>query len=179
MQHQELLEKLFDKRIIAILNVLINDNSEEGLYLREISKLSKVSAATTYRILQKLKALQVIREIRIKKSKFYKSIRSRRTEFLFQMLKKDIQVLQIFIEQIKEIREIQTAILHGEQTAKRANLLLIGQHIDTGRIKEICGSILDKYHFTVSPLILTPEQYEQMSSMGLYSGNEKIIWKRK
>jgi len=178
MQNNELLGDLFDKKILAILTTIINDTSEEGLYLREISKSAKVPAATTYRMLQKLKTLQVIKEIKIKKSKFYKPIRSRRTEFLFKLLKKDIQVLNIFIEQIKELPEIQLAILHGEQAHNRANLLLIGQNIDTGKVKEICGTILDKYNFTISPLSLTPEQYEQMSNMGLYSGNEKVIWKR-
>jgi hypothetical protein len=38
--------------------------------------------------------------------------------------------------------------------------------------------IKEKYNFVVSPLILTSEQFEQMSVMGLYSGKEKVLFKK-
>jgi len=69
-------------------------------------------------------------------------------------------------------------LLHGKQGNQRANVLIIGSDVDNAKIKEICGNIKEKYKFIISPLVLTAEQFKQMSSMGLYSGKEKVLFKR-
>ena len=129
MQEIELLRELFDKKTLNILNVIINDKSE-GMYLGEVSQASEVPKATTFRIVNKLVGIDVLHEIRIKRLKLYKFRRSGRTEFLFQLFKKDVKVLQIFINQIKEISGVEAIVLHGEEEKDRANVLLIGNNID-------------------------------------------------
>jgi len=69
-------------------------------------------------------------------------------------------------------------LLHGEEARDRANVLLIGDDIDSGKIKEICGSIKEEHNFIISPLTLTAEQYDSMSKMGLYSGKKNILFER-
>ncbi len=178
MQQAEVLGELFDKKILAVLGVLVNDSGKEGLYLREIAKNAKVSNATTYRIVQKLVKLQLVNQLKIKKLKLYKFKHSSGSEFLVNMLKKDIRVLEAFISQIKDLKGVQAVLLHGEESNERANVLIIGDNVDSGKIKEICGGIKEKYNFVISPLVLAAEQFEQMSSMGLYSGKEKVLFKR-
>ncbi|MBD3249236.1 helix-turn-helix domain-containing protein [Candidatus Woesearchaeota archaeon] len=178
MKDIELLQQLFDQKILSILQILANDNSEEGMYLREISKAAKVSPASTYRILVKLMDFEIIDPIVRKNSKFYKFRHTERTGFLYEMLKKDKQVLQLFIDKIRNIYEIKAVVLHGEESNQRANLMLIGENIDNGKIKEICGEIREKYDFIVSPLIVSKDQFEAMTKMGLYSGQKKIVFKR-
>ena len=172
-----MLKGLFDKKILSVLDILINDKSDEGLYLREIAKKSRVSPASTHRILNKLLALELINQIKIKQLKLYKINISKQTKFLHNLLKKDIRVINLFVDTIKEIHEIQAVILHGEER-DRANVLLIGEGINNAKVKEICGELQTKHKFTISPLVLVAEQYEQMIKMGLYSGKEKVIWKR-
>jgi len=84
MQAVDVLTELFDKKILGILNIVINDKSE-GMYLGEISKAASVPPATTYRIINKLVALDVLQEVKIKKLKLYKFKRSGKTEFLFKL----------------------------------------------------------------------------------------------
>lgn len=173
-----MLKGLFDKKILSILDILVNDKSNEGLYLREIAKKSRVSPASTHRIINKLLTLELINQTKIKQLKLYKINKSNQTKFLHNLLKKDIRVINLFVDLIKQMDQVQAIILHGEEQADRANVLLIGEGIDNAKIKEICGELQTKHRFTISPLALVSEQYEQMIKMGLYSGKEKIIWKK-
>ena len=95
------------------------------------------------------------------------------------MFKKDVQVLKVFIDQIKNMPELQYIVLHGEETKDRANVLLIGENINSGKIKEICAKIKEDHNFLISPLTLTAEQYDSMSKMGLYSGKKNILFEKK
>jgi len=178
MQAVDVLTELFDKKILSILNVIINDKTE-GMYLGEISKASSVAPATTHRIINKLVRIEVLEEIRIKKLKLYKFRRYGKTEFLFKLFKKDAMILKIFIDQVKEIEGLHAILLHGEEARDRANVLLIGDNIDSEKIKEICGSIKEEHNFIISPLTLTAEQYDSMSKMGLYSGKKNILFERR
>ena len=178
MEELNTLKELFDKKILSILDVLINDNSNEGLYLREIAKKAKVSPASTHRILNKLSNLKLINQIKIKQIKLYKINKTEKTKFLNNLLKKDIRVMNLFVEMISKLHGINSIILHGEEQHDRANVLLIGTNIDSAKVKEICGELQQKHKFTISPLSLVQEQYEQMANMGLYSGKEKVIWKK-
>lgn len=177
MQDIETLSALFDNKILAVLAVLVNDSSE-GLYLREISKFAQVSDATTYRIIKKLIKANIVDQRQIKKLKLYKFRTTDKTQFLYKLLKKDIQVMQIFVEEAKNIKGIQAILLHGKESNQRANVLVIGSNVDAGQIKELCANIKEKYNFVISPLTLTAEQFQQMSTMGLYSGKEKVLFKK-
>jgi predicted transcriptional regulator len=178
MQAVDVLKDLFDEKILSILNIIINDKTG-GMYLGEITRAANVPKATTFRILNKLVDSDLIEEKKIKKLKLYKFRRSGKSEFLYKMFKKDVQVLKIFIDQIKSIPSLQYIVLHGEETKDRANLLLIGENIDSGKIKEICAKIKEEHNFIISPLTLTAEQYDSMSKMGLYSGKKNILYERK
>ena len=46
------------------------------------------------------------------------------------------------------------------------------------KFSEICGEIKEKHNFIISPLVLAAEQFKQMSCMGLYSGKEKVLFKK-
>ena len=177
MQDIETLSALFDNKILAILAVLVNDTTG-GLYLREISKYSGVSDATTYRLIKKLIKAGIIEQQKIKKLKLYRFRNSAQTRFLYNMLKKNVQIVQVFVDQASKIKGVQAILLHGKESNQRANVLVIGLSIDAGQIKELCGSIKEKYNFIISPLTLTAEQFEQMSKMGLYSGKEKVLFKK-
>jgi len=64
MQNIETLGGLFDNKVLSVLAVLVNDMSG-GLYLREISKYSKVSDASTYRIIKKMINLGLVEQLKI------------------------------------------------------------------------------------------------------------------
>lgn len=178
MQAVDVLKDLFDEKILSILNIIINDKTG-GMYLGEISMAAEVPKATTFRIINKLVNSELIEEKKIKKLKLYRFKRSGNSEFLYNIFKKDVQILKIFIEKVKDLKGLQAILLHGEETKDRANILLIGGNIDSGKIKETCAKIKEKHNFIISPLTLTAEQYNSMSKMGLYSGKKNILFEKK
>ena len=177
MENLDLLERLFDKNTISIIQLFLS-NKDQNFYLREISKESNVSLATTSRIVNKLLKLDIINLNKINKFKVYTLNNNASVKYLESFLKKDIQILDKFVESISHFEGIERIILHGDEMKDRANVLLIGNNIDTNAIKEVVANIKEGSKFTVSALVLTKEQYDQMSQMGLYSGKKKVLFKK-
>ena len=71
MDNTQLLQELFDPKMLAVQKLYFK-NPERQLYLLEVSKESKVSSATTFRIVGKLAELGLLRTIKMGKFKIYK-----------------------------------------------------------------------------------------------------------
>tara|TARA_Y100000310_G_scaffold258947_1_gene267501 strand:- start:544 stop:1083 length:540 start_codon:yes stop_codon:yes gene_type:complete len=173
----KLLEELFDKKVLKVLKLFLADKDNE-FYLREVAKLSKVPVASTYRIITRLTALDIIDEKKIKKFKLYKINQNKNTEFLESFIKEDKRIIEKFVELASNIPNVESLILHGTEQKDRANVLIIGENIDSNLIKNICGELKEEYNFTVSALTLAKAQFKQMSDMGLYSGKKKTLFER-
>lgn len=178
MENPQILEDLFDKKIIQILTVFYEDEEAE-FYLMEVSKKAKVPIATTFRIVNKLVGLGVLEQLNVKKLKLYKLSKNKTSEFLKKIMKKDKQILDLFIEKISPIKGLQKAILQGKETKNKANILLIGDIEDKELIRSAVYEIKEKYNYTITHLELKEDQYEQMSVMGLYSGEKKVVYQKK
>ena len=146
--------------------------------LREISKKSGVPVASTFRIINRLLSMNLIRLVRINKFKLYKLANTKETDFLKNILKKDKNILGFFVDRIKDVEGISQVILHGREAKDKANILLIGENINPSLVKALTYEIKQQYNFNISSLSLTHEQYRQMLSMGLYSGEKKNLFTR-
>jgi len=177
MDSQKLLESLFDKKRIAMLKLFLQDKTKQ-FYLREISKLSNVPVASTFRILNEFVKLNLIQVIKIKKFKLYQAKDNQAVTYLGNFMRTDKQALSIFVDMIKNISSIELAISHGKPSKDRANVLIIGEDVNAAAVKECVGKIKEEHKFTISSLTLTKEQFDQMSAMGLYSGEKRIIYKK-
>jgi predicted transcriptional regulator len=177
MESQKILDGLFDKKILTILKLFLK-KKEQQFYLKEISKQTKVSLASTHRILNKLSELGIIERTKIKHLKIYKLADNEKTKYLDAMFEEKKTVLDEFIDQIKNITGIRTIISYGREEKDKANLLIIGESIDNSLIREILVKIKEKYNFTITHLVLTEIQYQQMAAMNLYSGKKEILMER-
>jgi len=177
MENLKILEDLFDIKKLKVLRLFYREKGKK-FYLREVAKEAGVPLATTYRIMQKLVALNLIDIITLSKFKVFVLAQNENTIFLESFLKESKKIMNYFIDELKKISEIEAVILHGDEEQDKANVLMIGENIDPNTIKRICGFIKEQYNFTISALTLTKEQFAQMSSMGLYSGKKKIVYKK-
>ncbi len=176
MYNINLLEELFDQKMLRILRMFIA-NKDNQFYLREISKQCKVPVATTSRIIDKLLKLSLIKIIKIKKFKLYQlHTDNSNIRYLESFLREEKRILDFFLDAIKSMNGIISVIQHGEVLKDRANILVIGEGIDAAELKRIVAEIKEKYKFTISYLVLTEIQFRQMSTMGLYSGKKKVIF---
>lgn len=169
MVKREVFTSLVDSKKAAILKTLLETNDE--LLLKEISTKSKVPLTSTFRIMQEFVSLDLVHRKEWKTSKVYSCKHNEKVDFLRDLFKEEIDILQSFVEQVKDFQGIQKIILHGKQ--EEGNLLLIGEYINSNRVQEVCDE-LNKKGADLTFLTVTPSQYEQMNRMGLY-GETKVL----
>ena len=172
MSKKEVLAKLIDKKKSSILRVVLNSNEE--LYLKEIANKSNVSITSTFRILQELVEQGILQKREWKTSKVYSPLQNDKVAFLQELFYEEYEGLNEFTAAVEDLTSIKEIILHGPQKKNKANVLLIGEGIDSSKVENICKQIREK-GFDLSYLTLTKEQYEQMAKMGLYSGDKKVL----
>lgn len=175
MEPSEILENLFDNKVLKIIKHFLKDEQRE-YYLREVSRHTRVSAASTYRILNRLHKMDLIEMREIKTMKLYKLSQNKNVEFIKSIM--EVDVLQFFVESASQIFNVEEILLLGLKAKSKSNVLLLGNNIDVSQIKQIIAEIKQKYDYTVNQMSLSREQYEQMSSMGLYPGTKKVLYKR-
>ncbi|MGM5480127.1 MAG: winged helix-turn-helix domain-containing protein [Nanobdellota archaeon] len=173
-KNKEVLESLISPSTLKILKLFIN-NDDTKYYLREISKLSKVPPATTYRVLQQLVENDLLIIDQIKRMKLY-YLNTENTQFLLELLQDRKSAVTEFVNTVKSFEGVQMVVLHGKEEKNRANVLVIGNNLDSESIKRNAVYMSDKYNFNIILLTLTPDQYNQMSSMGLYPGKKRILF---
>jgi len=174
MDSQKILEGLFDKKMLTILKLFLKKKDQQ-FYLKEISKQTRVPLATTHRILNKLLELEVIEKTKIKHLKIYKLKENEKTKYLEAVFEEKKTIIDEFLEQATNIPGIKTIMIYGREEKDKANLLVIGESVDNSLIREIIIKIKEKYNFTLTHLVLTETQYEQMAAMNLYPGKKEII----
>ena len=173
---REVLEALISPPLLKVLKHFIN-NDDEKYYLREIARLAHIPPATTFRVLKQLVESQLIDLEKIKAFKLY-SLNKENSFFLSEILQDRKSAVQEFIETVKEFDGINMIVLHGKEEKNKANVLIIGNEMDVESMKRNSLYISEKYKFNLILLTLTPEQYNQMSSMGLYPGKKRILFER-
>lgn len=173
-REREVMEALVAPSTMKILRLFIN-NEDQQYYLREVSKLTKVPPATTYRVLQLLVGIGILDLQAIKKFKLY-SFNYETGRFLLDLLQDRKSAVAEFVNSVKAFDGVQLVVLHGKEDKNRANVLVIGTEMDSESIKRNSVYFSDKYKFNIILLTLSPDQYNQMSSMGLYPGKKKILF---
>jgi len=172
MVKKEVIAALIDQKKAAVLKIVLN--SREEMYLKEIAGKSDVSITSTFRILQELVNLGILRKREWKTSKVYSCENNDKVSFLKDLFIEEYDGIKEFVEVAKNIQGIQEILLHGPKKKNKANILLIGDDINTDKIEEVCVKIREN-GFDLSYLTLKENQYQQMAKMGLYSGEKKIL----
>ncbi len=172
MVKKEVLSKLIDPKIGSILRIVLR--TQEELTLLEVSQKSQVSPASTYRILQDLTEMEILNRREWKNSKVYKPHENEKVEFLRTLFDEELDAVAEFTQAALTIQGVQNIILYGSAKKGKANILLIGDSINASPLEPIKNSLKDR-GADISFLALTKEQYDRMVTMGLYSGEKKIL----
>ena len=98
----ELLGKIFDIKTVKVIEALLTKRGR--FYLRDLSRESGVSLATTYRIIQKLKKIDIVYKDGKEKIEFYELDRNSKN---FIILK------DIFVESTQKPAELVKQELHN------------------------------------------------------------------
>jgi uncharacterized protein YueI len=176
MTKKDILTKLFDQKLTRILAVFVN--KPRDYYLSELSEAGNVPVATTYRILAKLTKLNIIKIKKISKFKLYSLSNSEEAQFISSLFLEKQNSLDLFVANAKEDKRIESIIIQGEEGEDKANLIIIGSHIDASKLDELTEKIQKETGFQISFVPVDSEQFKKMTSMGLYSGKKSVIYER-
>jgi Fe2+ or Zn2+ uptake regulation protein len=177
MDRKHLLENLFDKKILKIIQLLLR-NSEEEFYLQEISKKARVPISTVYRIVNLLTSLNILEQVKIKKLKLYRIADNEHVKFISSFIEEKVSAIKEFVDKAKNVEGVQYIILHGQEEKEKANLLIIGDISNQTILKSLIYDIKTKYKYTISMLTLEAAQFKQMTDMGLYPGKKKVLYQK-
>lgn len=181
MPSKNIIEEFIDKKTLVILKLFLFDTAADQtnkFYLREIAKKTKVPVTSTFRIVKHLKALGIVEETVIKKTKLYTLAKGKNIQMLASLLEEKKTAVDEFVEAMSKLAGIEMIVLHGEATNEKANILIIGTGVDHKVAKEKVGELKEKYNYNIIELVLEPAQFNQMSSMGLFPGKKVILWER-
>lgn len=177
MESEKLLEGLFDRKILLIIRYFIK-NPSQNFYLRELSKSTRVPIASTYRIIKRLGELKLIKTHKFKAFKLYSWNNNEEAKYIQYILEQKKTLLDTFVEKVSSIEGVDLIILHGEATKTHASLLIIGGNIEDSKVRELVFKAKEESNFNINYLVLQPEQYNQMASMGLYSKKKTILFEK-
>ena len=165
------LSSLLDRKKFAILKVLYF--AREEMYLRELAKKSEVPVSSVFRIIPELTQAGLMRVKTIRMMKFYSLVQNEKSRFLDDWFKEE-NVIDAFVEQIRNIEGIKKVLLQGKISNNQANVIIIGSNIDGLKVDDLCNSMKEK-GLDLSNVILTEDQFEKLDRMGVYGGEKKVL----
>jgi len=174
MEPGKILEELFDKKTLGVLRHL-SGNADKQYYLREIAKTTRVPIATVYRIVNRLVLLEILEVQKIKHLKLYRYGKGKESKFVEGLIEARRGALEEFVELCLPIPGIQEIVLQGKAEKTKASVLIIGEALPTQDINDAVSKVRETFDFSIIHLTLTPEQYLQMTRMGLYSTERKTL----
>lgn len=173
----DILKDLFDEKIIGVINLFL-DNPEKRYCLTDISNITKVNIATTFRILNKLIAKGYIKTIVIGKVRIYQLERNEKTNALQKFLRGNVDdPLQTFIDEVTSHPRIKKIILESRDK-NSAKILIIGEFLPIEKINKAIEKIKNTSRFSISYVEISEAQYKGLKDFKNYSLDKKIIWER-
>lgn len=168
-----LLSNLFDKKTIEILKKLLL--KKDVFYLRDLSRATGVSLATTYRIIQKLAGMGLVTKEQQDKFTFYKILRDTPVyRELCSLILGDMEEPAQIIK--KELRDDFGPTFKVYQNKdKDKKIFIVSEQVKQENVDVIASKIHGQTGFKPTTMVVTPAFFEQMHSMGLINKEKLII----
>ena len=173
----DVLAGLLDDKLIKVISLFMKHPGKK-FYLSEVSKLSGVNTATTFRILKKLVGEDLISMDIIGKVRVYQLGKSERVKSLSGFLKKeDTQdVLKEFCEKVGKLSRVRLILLDS-RTHGGARLIIVGDLSSKERIDLICREFVERRKFAVTYIELRTTQYDGLKNSRAFDLNKKILFR--
>ena len=173
----DVLAGLLDDKLIRVISLFMKYPGKK-FYLSEISKLSGVNTATTFRILKKLVKEDLIIMDVIGKVRVYQLGKSERVRSLSGFLKKEekVDVLGEFCEKVGRLPRVRLILLDS-RTHNGARLIIVGDLPSKERIDLICREFAEREKFNVSFIELRTTQYDGLKSSRAFDMNKKVLFR--
>jgi DNA-binding Lrp family transcriptional regulator len=169
---ENILKSLFDEKTISVLSEI---PGRKTIGIREISRKTKIPVATVYRIFRKLEESGLIKKRKAGVFSFYEVDQNSKAYLILEKLMPKKNPLEILTEILSKDKVEEVHLLDaGESTA---SILVIG-NIKSRKVQEICATLKKEFGYSVQPLVLTREQFENMASLNIAPISKKVLFKK-
>ncbi len=164
MERTEVLAGLFDQKTVKILEKLLI--KKDIFYLRELSKESGVSLATTFRIVQKLISIGLAQKTQQGKFTIYNLKRSAPifSEVYNVIVGQEIDPIAVLKKNLKESSPSQPILIYVLKGGKKVFII---SDIDAKHIENLGKTIQNKTGIKLDLLSISSDQFSKMQDMGL------------
>lgn len=171
MERAQILSNLFDEKTVKILEKLLT--KKDVFYLRELSKESGVSLATTYRIIQKLISMGLAKKTQQGKFTIYKLEKSASifSEIYNIIIGQEIDPIEFLKKSLKENFPSQPILIY---ILKEGDKIFVIGNINTEYLEELAKTIYDKTGVKLDLLAISSDQFSKMRDMGLVGQGKAI-----
>jgi len=168
-----LLSNLFDKKTVEILKKLLL--KKDVFYLRDLSRDTNVSLATTFRIVQKLMALGLVIKEQHDKFTFYKIQRDVPifSELSSLVLGDMSDPVQIIKKELKDQFGPTFKIYQSRDKDKK--IFVVSELVKPQTIEELSIKLQNQTGAKPSMMLVTTSFFEQMHTMGLINKEKLVI----
>ncbi len=168
-----LLANLFDRKTVEILKKLLL--KKDIFYLRDLSRETKVSLATTYRIVQKLSSLGLVTKEQQDKFTFYKILRAAPIyQELCKLILGDMEdPAQIIKKDLRE--EFGPTYKVYQSRDKDKKIFIVSEQVKQVNVDALASKIHGQTGVKPTTMVVTPAFFEQMHSMGLINKEKLLI----
>ncbi|MBI2040631.1 MAG: helix-turn-helix domain-containing protein [DPANN group archaeon] len=159
-----LLANLFDAKTVEVLKRLLH--KKDVFYLRDVARESSVSLATTFRIVQKLITLGLVKKVQQDKFVFYHIVRDTPifNEIHALIVGSAPDPIKLFKDKLLE--RFNNFTIYKDKDKK---LFVVGDEIKNGELDELAKSIQDQTGTKINFMILQSQMFDSMNNMGLIS----------
>ncbi len=171
MDRSSVLANLFDEKTVKILEKLLL--KKDIFYLRELSKESGVSLATTYRIVQKLLTMGLAEKTQHGKFTIYKLKRNSLvfTEIYNIIVGQEVDPIEYLQKTLKETLPKQPILLY---ILNDGNKVFIIGDVPAIITAQLSSKIHEKTGTKLELLAVSSDQFSKMQEMGLISAGKAI-----
>ncbi|RMD45942.1 hypothetical protein D6829_00720 [Candidatus Pacearchaeota archaeon] len=172
------LSGLLDEKLVKIISLFVR-YPEKKFYLSEVSKLSGVNNTSTFRILNRLVAQEIIKPTVIGRVRVYQLAKSEKAYQLAKIIKSEekIDVLDLFVNRVKIMPRVRKIILDS-RVGNVAKLIIVSDFSLKERINRVCKEIYEDKGFKVEFVELNPSQFEGLKNLNSFKSEKKVLFKR-
>lgn len=161
-----------DNKRIDILQAI---SKRKRFHIREISKLTGVPLATTFRIVKHLiKVGIIIEDKRHGYVTYLVNHENKVLDFLKPIFSKD--PMAEFVGRLRQIESVQQVVRFGEKKTGEENIIVVGNPSKKQEINKHALEIEEKYKFKITFGLFAADQYQQMVKLGIFPGKKEILF---
>jgi len=168
-----LLAQLFDRKTIEVLKKLLL--KKDIFYLRDLSRETSVSLATTFRIVQKLFSLGLVSKDHQDKFTFYRINRESQIykEIYALVLGSTPDPIDLFKQQLKDkyFGLFQAFVTKD----KDRRIFIVSEHVSQPDADTIAAVVHDTTGSKPNYIVVTPAFFDQMQSIGLITKDKLSV----